>query len=208
MLRWIERLLAGFGLLVILSLFAFLATYETVPTRNCDLNHFDTILVLGYPTLLNGQPSPEQRERVAEGVREFKAGRAEHMIFSGGTSENQFVEGQVMAKLAVDQGVPPSAIVVEGQAQNTIQNIYFSDRIMEQKGWTSVEVVSSPSHLPRAALILEHYHFQWKEHASQWPLEYDWRRLGTVYAGEIVETCVRRWRGFPPSSFLPTRYAS
>jgi uncharacterized SAM-binding protein YcdF (DUF218 family) len=208
MLRWIERLLAGFGLLVVLSLLFVFATYKTIPAGNCDLTHFDTILVLGYPTLLSGQASPEQRERVAEGVREFKAGRAEHMIFSGGPTENQFVEGEVMAKLAEEQGVPPSAIVVEGEAQNTIQNIYFSDQIMQRRGWTSVEVVSSPSHLPRAGLILEHYHFQWKEHASQWPPEYGWRQLALVYASEVTETCVRRWRGFSPSPFLPPRYAS
>ena len=208
MLRWIERLLAAFGLLVILGLLIVFVTYRTVPTHNCNLTHFDTILVLGTPALVSGQASPEQRERVTEGVREFKAGRAEHMIFSGGPTENQFIEGQVMAGLAEAQGVPPAAIVVEGEARNTIQNIYFSDQIMQQKGWTSVEVVSSPSHLPRAGLILEHYHFQWKERASAWPPEYDWRKLGMIYAAEITETCVRRWRGFPPSPFLPLRHAS
>jgi len=208
MLRWMGRLLAAFGLLVVLCLLIAFVTYKTVPTHNCNLAHFDTILVLGCPTLVNGQASPEQRERVTEGVGEFKAGRAEHMIFSGGPTENRFIEGQVMANLAEEQGVPPSAIVVEGEARNTIQNIYFSDRIMQQKGWTSAEVVSSPSHLPRAGLILEHYHFQWKERASQWPPEYGWRKLGMIYAAEITETCVWRWRGFPPSPFLPLRRAS
>ena len=69
MLRWIERLLAGFGLLVLLCLLAVFATYGTVPTHNCNLTHFDTILVLGSPALVNGQPSPEQRERVNEGCQ-------------------------------------------------------------------------------------------------------------------------------------------
>jgi uncharacterized SAM-binding protein YcdF (DUF218 family) len=208
MLRWMERLLAAFGLLVTLCLLIAFVTYKTVPTANCDLAHFDTVLVLGCPTLVSGQASPEQRERVTEGVREFKAGRAEHMIFSGGPTENQFIEGQVMANLAEAQGVPASAIMVEGEARNTIQNIYFSDQIMRQNGWTSVEVVSSPSHLPRAGLILKHYDFQWKERASRWPPEYAWRKLSMIYASEITETCVRRWRGFPPSPFLPLRRAS
>jgi uncharacterized SAM-binding protein YcdF (DUF218 family) len=208
MLRWIERVLAGFGLLVILSLLIVFTTYETVPTHNCKLTHFDTIIVLGSPALLNGQPSPEERERVTEGVKEFKAGRAGHMIFSGGSAENRFVEGQVMAGLAEAEGVPLADIVVEGHSQNTIQNIYFSYQIMQQKGWASAEIVSSPSHLPRAGLILEHYRFQWMEHAAPWPPEYGWRKLGLVYAGEIIETLVLRWHGFPPSPFLPLRYAS
>ena len=208
MLRWIERVLAGFGLVVILCTVVVFATYETVPTHNCKLTHFDTILVLGSPALLNGQPSPEERERVTEAVKEFKAGRAGHMIFSGGATENRFVEGQVMTTLAEAEGVPAEDIVVEGQSQNTIQNIYFSNQIMEQKGWTSAEVVSSPSHLPRAGLILEHYRFQWMEHAAHWPPEYGWRWIATVYGGEIIETMVLRWHGFPPTPFLPLHYAS
>jgi uncharacterized SAM-binding protein YcdF (DUF218 family) len=208
MLRWIDRVLAGFALLVILSIVVVFATYETVPTHKGNLAHFDTIIVLGSPALLNGQPSPEERERVTEAVKEFKAGRAGHMVLSGGAAANHFVEGQVMATLAEAEGVPAEGIVIEGQSQNTIQNIYFSNRIMEQKGWTSAEVVSSPSHLPRAGLILEHYHFQWMEHAAHWPPEFSRRWIATIYAEEIAETMVLRWHGFPPTPFLPLRYVS
>jgi uncharacterized SAM-binding protein YcdF (DUF218 family) len=205
MLRWIERVLAGFGFLVLLSILLVLATYETVPTHNCKRTHFDTILVLGSPALLSGQPSPEERERVMEGVKEFKAGRAGNMIFSGGPTGNRFVEGEVMARLAEASGVPSADVVVEGESHNTIQNIYFSNLIMEQRGWTSVEVVSSPSHLPRAGLILERYHFQWQEHAARWPPEYGWRQIGQIYVAEIIETLVLRWHGFPPTPFLPRK---
>jgi uncharacterized SAM-binding protein YcdF (DUF218 family) len=208
MLRWMKRLLAGLGLLILLFLPVLVATYVTVPTQNCNLSRFDTIVVLGTPTLEDGQPSPEERERVNEAVREFKAGRAEHIIFSGGATMKQFVEGQSMATLAETQGVPSSAIVLEDKARNTIQNIYFSNQIMQQKGWASAEVVSSPSHLPRTALILERYHFQWKEHASQWPPEYGWKDIGGYYAGEIMKTFVLRWNVFSSSPFLPSRHAS
>jgi len=56
--------------------------------------------------------------------------------------------------------VPAEVVLVEGQAQNTIQNIYYSEKIMAAHHWTSAEVISSASHLPRAALILKHYSFQ------------------------------------------------
>jgi uncharacterized SAM-binding protein YcdF (DUF218 family) len=199
----IKQLIKGLGLLIFLILLALFVTYEAVPTHNTNLTHFDTILVLGTPALPSGQPSPEQRERVTEAVKEFKAGRADHMIFSGGKAANHFTEGQVMATLAIEQGVPATNIVVEGQALNTVQNIFYSNQIMQQKGWTSAEVVSSPSHLPRAGLILEHYPFQWKVHASHWPPEYHWRKIGMIYAGEIIETGILRWHGFPPSPFMP-----
>ncbi len=102
----------------------------------------------------------------------------------------------------------PFRHIVEGQSQNTIQNIYFSHQMMQQKGWTSAEIVSSPSHLPRAGLILEHYRFPWKEKACPWPPEYGWRALGMIYASEIIYTVDLRWRGFPATPFLPNRYAS
>jgi uncharacterized SAM-binding protein YcdF (DUF218 family) len=205
MLRWIERMLAVFGLLVIASILLVLTTYETVPTRNSKRTQFDTIIVLGSPALLNGQPSPEERERVMEGVKEFKAGRARYMIFSGGATQNQFIEGQVMAGLAETVGVPAEDVVVEGESHYTIQNIFFSHRIMEQRGWRSAEVVSSPSHLPRAGLILEHYSFQWHTHSARWPPEYGWRQIAMIYASEAIYTLVLRWHGFPPSPFLPQK---
>ena len=208
MFRWFERVLAIFGLLVLIAVLFVGLTYKTVPNHNCKRTHFDTIIVLGAPAQPNGNPTPEQRERVAEGVREFKAGRANHIIFSGGAAENHFVEGEVMAEQAEVQGVPVTDIVIEGQSKDTIQNIYYSYKLMQQRGWTSAEVVSSPSHLPRAGLILEHYSFQWQEHAAQWPPEYEWRQILMIYETEALYTTQLRWRGFPASPYLPLKAAS
>jgi uncharacterized SAM-binding protein YcdF (DUF218 family) len=105
--------------------------YRDIPTSNTGLNHFDTLIVLGNPANADGTASPEQRERTMEGVREFKAGVASHLIMTGGAAHNRFVEARVMRDLAVAQGVPAEDVFVEGQAQNTIQNIYYSERIME-----------------------------------------------------------------------------
>jgi uncharacterized SAM-binding protein YcdF (DUF218 family) len=208
MLRWMERVLAVFGLLVLAAVLFVGVTYETVPRHNCKRTHFDTIIVLGAPVQSDGNPSPEERERVMEGVSEFKAGRAEHIIFSGGAAENRFVEGEVMAELAEVHGVPVADVVIEGQSKDTIQNIYFSYKLMQQRGWTSAEVVSSPSHLPRAGLILEHYSFQWQEHAARWPPEYGWRQIVMLYETEALYTMQLRCRGFPASLYLPLKTAS
>ncbi len=208
MLRWIERIAMVCGLLVIASTLLVIMAYETVPTHNCKRTHFDAIIVLGSPALRSGEPSPEERARVMEGVEEFKAGRAGHMIFTGGATEKDFVEGELMARLAEQSGVPSQDVAVEGEARDTIQNIFFSHKIMEQRGWTSAEVVSSPSHLPRTGLILEHYGFKWRTQASQWPPEYGWRQIGMLYLPEAIYTLELRWRGFPPSPYLPEKSVS
>jgi uncharacterized SAM-binding protein YcdF (DUF218 family) len=196
-------LAATFGLIVY-------ANYLNIPTQNTSATHFDTIIVLGTPANLNGTPSPEQRARVFEGVREYRAGVAPRLIMSGGPAHNQFVEAHVMAQFAESLGVPASDILEEGQAQNTIQNIYYSAVIMHAHGWSSAEVVSSPYHLGRAALILTTFNrrqpalaIQWRTHPSGWAPEYIILRRPVFYSVEAWRCLYLRMHGFPSSRFLP-----
>ena len=191
-------------LLFVGTVLATLVSYRSIPSENTRATHFDTIIVLGTPARPDGSPSPEQRERTLEGVREYKAGVAPTLIFTGGSAHNEFIEAHIMAVLAEAQGVPSSAILEEGRAQNTIQNIFYSQRIMAEHNWSSAEVVSSPSHLPRTALILEHYGFHWRTHPALWPSEYGFWERTAHYAVE-AEYCLKlRLFGFPASRFLPT----
>jgi len=201
-----------FYLSLIVLAFVLLATgiYLTIPNHNTDATHFDALIVLGYPASADGTPSPEQRERVLEGVREYKAGVAPHIIMSGAAAHNQYVEADVMAQLARAQGVPASAILEDVHAQDTIQNIYYSSRIMHQHDWNSAEIISSPSHLPRAALIVNtlnvdqpSLYLNWRTHAARWPAEYGLAHKLILYAWEAKSCLILRFNGFPSSGFLP-----
>jgi uncharacterized SAM-binding protein YcdF (DUF218 family) len=186
------------------------ANYAAIPTHNTAQTHFDTIIVLGTPSKSDGSPSPEQRERVLEGVHEYKTGIAQHIIMTGGAAHNHFVEAHTMAQFATTQGVPTSAILEEPQALNTIQNIYYSAQLMHQHNWSSAEVVSSPNHLGRTALIVNTFNatqpnlaIDWRTHTAQWPPEYS---LGHKLFFDFVEAgrCLQlRFTGFPSSKFLP-----
>lgn len=177
--------------------------YRNIPNSNTELRHFDALIVLGNPALPDGTPSPEQRERTLEAVREYESGAATHLIFTGGAAHNRFVEADLMKTLAVAHGVPSNDITVEDQAQNTVQNIYYSNQIMDAHHWTSAEVISSPSHIPRAALILSHYSFAWRTHAAPWPAEYSLLQRVMHFCVE-AEYCLRlKVFGFPASRFLP-----
>lgn len=139
------------------------------PASNTSLTRFDAIIVLGTPADGDGNPTPEQLARVTEGVNEYKRGTAPRLILSGGAAHNRFVEARVMARSAEAQGIPPSAIFVEPQAMDTIQNVCYSVRIMEAHGWRSAEVVSTAYHLPRAALIFSH--LPMSSGALQWAVQ-------------------------------------
>ena len=203
MAKPLRKLLTVVFAIVTITVVDAIFVYRDIPTHNTNLAHFDTIIVLGTPANPDGTPSPEQRERTLESVHEYKAGVAPELIFTGAAAHNQFVEAHVMATLAIAQGVPPSAVIEEDQAQNTVQNIFYSEHIMAQHGWTSAEVVSSPSHLPRTALILEHFPIQWRTHLASWPSDYSFWQRAAHYAVE-AEYCLRlRIFGFPKSRFLP-----
>ncbi len=206
----LTRILFYFGAVIFaIGLFAA-GIYLTIPTHNTSATRFDTLIVLGYPANADGTPSPEQRERVLEGVREYKAGVAPYILMTGGAAHNHYVEAEVMTQLARSQGIPASAILEETQARNTIQNIYYSALIMHDHGMNSAEIISSPSHLPRAALIVNTFnvdqpslYINWRTHAAHWPPEYGVFPEAILYIGEARNCLILRFNGFPSSRFLP-----
>jgi len=149
----------------ILTVWAILAR-RFAPTSNTSLNRFDAIIVLGTPADDDGNPTPTALSRVTEAVREYERGVAPRLIITGGAAHNHFVEAHVMAQVAAAQGIPASAIFIEPRAMDTIQNACYSTRIMQDHGWHSAEVISSPFHLPRAGLIFKRLPLEWRTHPA------------------------------------------
>jgi uncharacterized SAM-binding protein YcdF (DUF218 family) len=203
-LIWFRRLIVFAFLCGVVYVGAVWFLDRSLPLSNTGASHFDTIIVLGYPSYKDGTPRPEMRERVLEGVREYKAGIAPRLILTGGAAHNEFVEADVMAGVARSQGVPAEAIFEERQAKDTIQNAYYSVQIMEAHGWHSAEVVSSDSHLRRASLIFAHFPIAWRMHAAPWPPEYGFFSRAEHEWYEAVDTARLRLTSFPESRFLPT----
>ena len=177
--------------------------YTTIPLENTQRTHFDAIIVLGYPANADGTPSPVERARVLEGVREYRRGIAPALIMTGGSAHNQHVEADVMADFAIKQGVPATAVLREEQAHDTIQNAYYSMQLMQSHGWKSAEVVSSRSHLPRASLIFTRFPLDYRMHGAPNPPETGWLYSSAVYVYEARNTDRIRLVGFKPNRFLP-----
>jgi uncharacterized SAM-binding protein YcdF (DUF218 family) len=58
-----------------------------------------------------------------------------------------------MLRVLTAAGVPESAVVLEEQAHNTIQNVGYSKEIMQQNGWYTAILVTEPYHIKRATLV-------------------------------------------------------
>ena len=152
---------------VVVGLVAWAAIARALaPKGNTTQEQFDVLMVLGNPADSDGNPTPTELARVTEAVGEYERGVAPRMIITGGPAHNQFVEADVMARVAEAQGIPAGAIVEERTARNTIENTCDSLRIMRSHGWESAEVISSASHLPRAGLILSRLPLKWRTHAA------------------------------------------
>jgi uncharacterized SAM-binding protein YcdF (DUF218 family) len=59
----------------------------------------------------------------------------------------------MMRDLALARGVAAERIVVEDMARNTFENAVYAGRIMRERAWGRVIVVTDSHHLPRALYV-------------------------------------------------------
>ena len=165
-LGWRARLVLAVVLAAVALVGWAVLARRLAPTANTERTRYDALIVLGTPADSDGNPTPSQLARVNEAVREYERGVAPRIVMTGGPAHNHFVEAEVMARTAEAEGIPASAVFVEGRAMDTIQNACYSVRLMKAHGWMSAEVVSTPSHLPRAAMILAGMPIEWRVHPA------------------------------------------
>jgi uncharacterized SAM-binding protein YcdF (DUF218 family) len=112
-----------------------------------------------------------------------------------------------MLQFARSQGVPASALLAEGESRNTIQNAFYSYKIMQAHDWTSALIVTSPTHVRRASLIFSHYPLAWRMDAAPWPPDFPlWKRFW-FWISESGYTDYGRIFGFPNArQYLPNTH--
>lgn len=158
-------ILSAIGFVGVLICWAALAR-AFARKSNTNLARFDVLIVLGHPADSDGNPTPLQQATVTEAVREYMRGAAPRIILTGGAAHNQFVEAEIMARVAESEGIPASAIFVEPRAQDTIQNACYSERIMREHRWGSAEIIAPSFQAPRAAMIAGKLPIKWRMHIA------------------------------------------
>lgn len=135
------------------------ADAEALLAEQTPLPHYDAALVLGCPALPDGTPSLCERCRVKSAVRQYRKGAVGKILFSGGAAHSPHVEADVMGDLAVKRGVPASDVLREGRALTTWQNVRFSLKLLRAHALSTVLVISTADHLPRARRIARFWGF-------------------------------------------------
>ena len=124
--------------------------YVAEPLRIVEApRHADAIVVLGGGVGEAGKAGGGAEERVSRAIDLYQQGFASHIIFSSGY-RFAFYETEIMKELAVAHHVPLSAILLETQARNTVDNATFVTRVLTQHEWQTILLVSSPYHMRRA----------------------------------------------------------
>ena len=102
--------------------------------------------------------------RVTEAARLWHTRSEAVLITSGRSSHSPVSHARAMADVAIDQGVPPSNIELLEEPVNTEQEIDAAARLFNTRypsGDGRIVIVSSATHLPRAAQLLKPYNIKY-----------------------------------------------
>jgi vancomycin permeability regulator SanA len=114
----------------------------------------DAILVLGAKVHPDGRPSGALRDRVATACALWREGRAPYLVLSGGRGPDApFGEPLAMLALALAEGVPSDALLLDEAGQDTESSVNAMAHLASARGWRTVLVVSHDYHLARVRLL-------------------------------------------------------
>jgi uncharacterized SAM-binding protein YcdF (DUF218 family) len=139
LLLWLSVLI-GLPLLLVIGTGFILDTPQPAPEPS------DAIIVIS---------GDEQLARFREGVRLFKDGMGQYLVFSGAARDNGTSNADVMRELAVEAGVDQSAILEDPLGEDTWGNAVYTRGLLEQRGARSAILVTSPYHARRAKMTFD-----------------------------------------------------
>jgi uncharacterized SAM-binding protein YcdF (DUF218 family) len=173
----------------------------------------DAIVLLGGA--LRGDPQMgtlpdlnQYADRLVHAVALYKAGKADYILLSGGSSPGSRSEAHLMQDILAIMGVPAEHLILEDQSRDTHDNAVNSAHLLKTRGMHRVLLVTSAFHMPRAYPLFQ------AQDLKVIPAPTDFQRViltSTLPTGlpgvknlyrttdalhEIVGYWVYRWRGW------------
>jgi uncharacterized SAM-binding protein YcdF (DUF218 family) len=191
-------------------------TEATAPRTFVADRTYDAVIVLGGvmeqrgPWMDNGRDLSGAAERLTRAFEVLRAGQARNVLLSGGLTDpppGMPSEADQLAVMLKGWGVPPDRITVEPRSRNTYENAVESARIVGERGWRRVLLVTSAAHMPRAlgcfrragltpdALPVDYRGGSAAAGASWWPRASD-LGLSTDALRELAGRMVYRLKGY------------
>ncbi|MCM4159651.1 hypothetical protein FHG64_16670 [Antarcticibacterium flavum] len=143
-------LVAGIGLVYLLSFYVERSTREKVYSSIEALPDAHTVIILGASVHSDGKLSPVLQDRVDTGLRIYKKGKAKRFLLSGDNREKDYDEVSAMRSYLLLRNVPPSHISTDPAGLNTYESMKRSSTEFDIP---SAIVVTQAFHLPRTLFI-------------------------------------------------------
>jgi uncharacterized SAM-binding protein YcdF (DUF218 family) len=130
---------------------------DAPPIRVEDASRAEAIVVLGggLASRLDNRTVPrlgDQANRLWFAARLYQEGKAPFILVSGG---GEPPEAPIAGEVLEQWGIPRAHILLESQSRTTRQNAQESRRIAKPLGLDHILLVTTASHMPRAAFTFE-----------------------------------------------------
>ncbi|WP_421940951.1 YdcF family protein [Pedobacter sp.] len=177
-------------------------------------NQYDVGILLGGFSAHNKRNNSIQFEdsgdRLFQTIKLYKTGKIGKILISSGNA-NLIDKSVKEADLAVTYlkqiGIPDTAILVENQSRNTLENAEYSLKLIEKyKSNASILIITSAWHIPRTKLIFSRFS---KKQLDYYPTDFEGKT--TFDLGDFIipsasafagwEKILKEWAGLAVDGF-------
>ena len=115
----------------------------------------DAIVVLGAAQF-NGTPSPVFANRLDHAAELYRDGVAPTVITVGGNQPGDlYTEAEAGKMYLEESGVPAENVIAVPAGEDTLTSLTAVAEEMADRGWSSITVVSDPTHMARSLAIAD-----------------------------------------------------
>lgn len=141
---------------IIFRFFSNIVSTEPVSYESLS-NQYDYGIVLGglasYDDSFKRVNFHEANDRLMQAVDLYDKGKIKKILISGG-SGNLFYEekkeADILKKILINMSIPDSDIVIENKSKNTYENAFFTAKILKNKQYNNLLLITSALHISRA----------------------------------------------------------
>jgi len=117
------------------------AQFSTVKAQNVE-PVYDAVIIPGFPYEPGEKMNAIYRMRLAWAYELYNTGRTKHIILSGGAVHSPFVEAEIFALYLMEAGIPAEALILERNAEHSMENVFYSMEIAQRHGFEKVAVAT------------------------------------------------------------------
>jgi len=127
-----------------------LVALDAYGRREVPEGRWDAIIVTGCKVERDGTASPALRRRTLKAVELWRSGLAPVIVLTGGVGRFEPSEARAAADVAMEAGVPESALLLEELSTSTEENALFASRLIDSR---RVIVVTDTYHVFRTERV-------------------------------------------------------